>query len=82
MGYRLSGTLKLPSGVAAAGVTILFTAQKSFSPLIEQASIPVRTDSAGKYEVTLEFNSYKVDVTFANNIPFTAGSFTVAPDRS
>ncbi|MGL5525650.1 MAG: hypothetical protein ACRDCY_18035 [Aeromonas veronii] len=80
MPYRITGTLKLPSGVVAAGVDIKFRALKSFSPLIEQAEITVRTDAAGKYDVSLEFNAYVCEVTFSTNRPFNAGQFTVAVD--
>lgn len=80
MPYRITGTLKLPSGVVAAGVDIKFKALKTFSPLIEQAEIVIRTDAAGKYDVTLEFNTYLCEVTFSTNRPFNAGQFTVASD--
>lgn len=80
MPYRITGTLKLPNGVVAAGVDIKFRALKSYSPLIEQAEITVRTDAAGKYDVSLEFNTYVCEVTFSTNRPFNAGQFTVAVD--
>lgn len=80
MPYIVSGTLTLPNGFAGSGVDISFTALKTYGPLIERASCVIRTADDGAYSVSLEYNTYNVDVTYANNKPFRAGQIFVAPD--
>lgn len=80
MGYRVKGTLKLPNGTPGTNCEIEFTSRKNFTPVLTGMGVSVRTDSAGAYDVTLEYGAYAVILRTGNTYPTAIGQFIVASD--
>lgn len=78
MSYTLAGRLQLPGNATpAAGVDIVFRAATTLSPLIQTAQTRIRTSADGSYNITLPSGTYTVEVTFADNVPFNAGTIVI-----
>ena len=80
MGYRVKGTLKLPDGTPGTNCEIEFTSRKNFTPVLTGMGVSIRTDSAGAYDVTLEYGAYAVILRTGNTYPTAIGQFIVASD--
>lgn len=80
MGYRVKGTLKLPDGTLGTNCEIEFTSRKNFSPVLTGMGVSIRTDSAGAYDVTLEYGAYAVILRTGNTYPTAIGQIIVASD--
>lgn len=80
MGYRVRGTLKLPDGTPGTNCEIEFTSRKNFTPVLTGMGASIRTDSAGAYDVTLEYGAYAVILRTGNTYPTAIGQFIVASD--
>lgn len=80
MGYRVKGTLKLPDGTPGTNCEIEFTSRKNFSPVLTGMGVSIRTDSAGAYDVTLEYGAYAVILRTGNTYPTAIGQIIVASD--
>ena len=80
MGYRVKGTLKLPDGTPGTNCEIEFTSRKNFTPMLTGMGVSIRTDSAGAYDVTLEYGAYAVILRTGNTYPTAIGQFIVASD--
>ena len=80
MGYRVKGTLKLPDGTPGTNCEIEFTSRKNFTPVLTGMGASIRTDSAGAYDVTLEYGAYAVILRTGNTYPTAIGQFIVASD--
>ena len=80
MGYRVSGILKLPDGAPANNAEIEFTSRKNFTPVLTGMGVSIRTDSAGAYDVTLEYGAYAVILRTGNTYPTAIGQIIVASD--
>ena len=80
MGYRVKGTLKLPDGTPGTNCEIEFTSRKNFTPVLTGMGVSVRTDSAGAYDVTLEYGAYAVILRTGNTYPTAIGQIIVASD--
>lgn len=80
MGYRVKGTLKLPDGTPGTNCEIEFTSRKNFTPVLTGMGVSIRTDSAGAYDVTLEYGAYAVILRTGNTYPTAIGQIIVASD--
>ena len=80
MGYRVKGTLKLPDGTLGTNCEIEFTSRKNFTPVLTGMGVSIRTDSAGAYDVTLEYGAYAVMLRTGNTYPTAIGQIIVASD--
>lgn len=80
MGYRVKGTLKLPDGTPGTNCEIEFTSRKNFTPMLTGMGVSIRTDSAGAYDVTLEYGAYAVILRTGNTYPTAIGQIIVASD--
>lgn len=80
MGYRVKGTLKLPDGTPGTNCEIEFTSRKNFTPMLTGMGVSIRTDSAGEYDVTLEYGAYAVILRTGNTYPTAIGQIVVASD--
>jgi len=80
MGYRVKGTLKLPDGTPGTNCEIEFTSRKNFTPMLTGMGVSIRTDSAGEYDVTLEYGAYAVMLRTGNTYPTAIGQIVVASD--
>ena len=80
MGYRVKGTLKLPDGTPGTNCEIEFTSRTNFTPALTGIGVSIRTDSAGTYDVTLEYGAYAVILRTGNTYPTAIGQFIVASD--
>lgn len=80
MGYRVKGTLKLPDGTLGTNCEIEFTSRKNFTPVLTGMGVSIRTDSAGAYDVTLEYGAYAVILRTGNTYPTAIGQIIVASD--
>lgn len=80
MGYRVSGILKLPDGTPGTNCEIEFASRKNFTPVLTGMGVSIRTDSAGAYDVTLEYGAYAVILRTGNTYPTAIGQIIVAPD--
>lgn len=80
MGYRVSGILKLPDGTPGTNCEIEFTSRKNFTPVLTGMGVSIRTDSAGAYDVTLEYGAYAVILRTGNTYPTAIGQIIVASD--
>ncbi len=80
MGYRVKGTLKLPDGTPGTNCEIEFASRKNFTPVLTGMGVSIRTDSAGAYDVTLEYGAYAVILRTGNTYPTAIGQIIVASD--
>ena len=80
MGYRVKGTLKLPDGTPGTNCEIEFTSRKNFTPVLTGMGVSIRTDSAGAYDVTLEYGAYAVILRTGNTYPTAIGTIILAAD--
>ncbi|MGL5157046.1 MAG: prophage tail fiber N-terminal domain-containing protein [Aeromonas veronii] len=80
MGYRVSGTLKLPDGSPATNAEIEFISRKNFSPLVQELKSNIRCSTTGAYDATLEYGEYAVVVYPGGTYPAAIGIITLATD--